>query len=452
MKRIFRLIFILFAVSVISFWICSHTDTDPIEQWCMIQHNENEGLDCFTSEKARLKRKEWGLDLPLFYIDIGTLAEPDTLYKISDKKTQRAAILWLQHCGDWKKVQNYLQTVYSLSNEHQAIQNQHLADSNYFEYQKTAIAIHSLLHESNLQEMKGIIDSLSLFYQQKNLPSSTLLRLTDASKALSEKKFIIRNYIPRLSFLGLNNQYHHWLMKVLKGDFGNSYRTNQPVSERIGEFVARSAMFAFLSFILAYMIAIPMAIVKTVYHDKAVDKVTDVFIFIINALPSFVIAIFLIILFANPDIFDWFLPAYNYSGTWFSRATLPLIAYTIGSANYYTVFIESMLITEMQQDYIRTAYAKGLKANLIYLRHAFKNILVPLFTSSASLLPSLIGGSIVLEYVFSIGGMGEEAFTAVQNLDIPMILAIMTITGLLTVLGYMVTDIASQWVDKRIKR
>ncbi len=445
LKRFFKLIFILFAVSTLSFWICNHTNTDPIEQWCMLQHNENEGFDCIYSEEAALKRKEWGLDLPLFYVEISTWAEPDTLYKITDKKKQKAALIWLQHCGDWQKVQNYLIASDALSKEFQYIINQHLTDSNYFEYTHIQREIHALSLETDSLELSQI----SAF---PSLPSPSLPLFSQSANAMFKPKFNIKNYMPKISFFGFDNQYHQWLIQVLQGNWGKSYRTNQAVSDRIWDFVGRSAMFALLSFVLAYMIAIPLGVLKTAYHHSFLDKATDAFIFIINALPSFAIGIFLIVFFANPDIFDWFSPTYNSKGTWFERATLPLIAYTIGSATYLTTFIQSLLLAEMQQDYIRTARAKGLCENFIYLRHAFKNILVPLLTSSAGLLPSLIGGSLALEYVFSIGGMGEEALAAIQNVDIPMILAIMTITGLLTVVGYMITDIFSYIIDRRMSK
>ncbi len=454
MKRFLRLIFILFAVSLISFWICSHTNTDPIEQWCMMQQNENEGItDCSMAENTNLKRKEWRLDLPLFYIGFGTWAEPDTLYKISNKNTQKTALIALQKSGkDWAEIQVYFKTIYALQKNFETIKNQHISDSNYFEYASINHEIYTLFQESESPKIIYSLSEIELFYTQNHLSSPHFILLTQQNPFLAEKHFNIKNYLPKISFYGLSNQYHQWLIKVLQGDFGKSYRTNQSVSERIGDFVARSAMFALLSFLLAYLIAIPLGILKTAYQGSLFDKGTDSFIFIINALPTFIVGIFLIIIFANPDIFNWFLPAYSYTGSWFSRATLPLIAYTVGSAATLTALINSLLTTEMQQDYIRTAQAKGLKSTLVYIRHAFKNILIPLLSNSASLLPSLIGGSITLEYVFSIGGMGQEAFIAIQSLDIPMVLAIMTLTGLLTVLGYMITDSLSILIDKRIEK
>lgn len=419
----------------------------------MMQQNENEGIiDCSMNENASLKRKSWGLDLPLFYVGFGTWAEPDTLYKISNKNTQKAALVALQKSGkDWAEIQVYFKEIYTLKRQFQIIQNQHLNDSNYFDYARINQEIYSLLQESESDKINNSLSEIELFYTQNQLQLPDFTLLTHKNPFSTAGKFNIKNYIPKISFYGLSNQYHQWLVKVLQGDFGKSYRTNQAVSERIGDFVTRSAMFALLSFFFAFLIAIPLGVLKTAYQNSLFDKSTDAFIFIINALPAFVIGIFLIIIFANPDIFNWFLPAYSYTGSWFSRATLPLIAYTVGSAASLTAFIHSLLTAEMQQDYIRTAQAKGLQARLIYIRHAFKNILIPLLSNSASLLPSLIGGSITLEYVFSIGGMGEEAFIAIQSLDIPMVLAIMTLTGLLTVLGYMITDTLSIWIDKRIE-
>ncbi len=450
LKRFFRLLFILFCVSLISFWICSHTNINPVEQWCISQKEDFEGFDCIYSEQSVLKRKEWGLDLPLFYVEISTWAEPDTLYKIADKKVKQCLVLLLQKGNTWQNVQSYHKNLYLLQQEHSKIKDSFQNDSSFIEYDKANMAVKDLFYETERAEIAHNIQVIQSFYQKYKHSSPTLLQIAAQSAQIRDYQFNIKNYLPTIHFYGSQNQYHQWLVKVLQGDFGKSYRTNQPIAERIGDFVGRSSMFALLSFVLALIISIPLGTFMAVYQHSFFDKITEAFIFIINSLPTFIIGIFLIIFFANPNIFNWFLPSYNYQGTWIERATLPLITYTIGGICFYSIFIKSLLIRELGQDYIRTAKAKGLKEWSIYFKHALKNILVPLATASAGLLPSLIGGSVAIEYIFSIGGMGEEAMTAIQNLDIPMVLAIMTITAFLTVVGYMISDVFSYFIDKRI--
>ena len=185
---------------------------------------------------------------------------------------------------------------------------------------------------------------------------------------------------------------------------------------------------------------------------------------LLYAVPAFFVATLLIMLFANPDLIKWFpssgvAPAEGFDKSlsfWKIIRTsipyliLPLICYTYGSLAFLSRAIRSGVQEEMKKAYILTARAKGLQENDVIWKHAFRNALFPLITILAYVLPGIIGGSVILETIFSIPGLGSEIINAVFNQDYPVIIAVFLITGLLTMTGYFLADILYSLADPRI--
>ena len=129
---------------------------------------------------------------------------------------------------------------------------------------------------------------------------------------------------------------------------------------------------------------------------------------------------------------------------------LPIITYTYGSFAFLSRIMRIGMIDIVSQDYIRTARAKGLGEKKVILKHALRNSLLPIITVFAAIFPMAIGGSIIIEMIFSIPGMGLEIFTSILNYDYPMIVTVFTLSGFLTMLGYLIADILYAVVDPRI--
>jgi len=129
---------------------------------------------------------------------------------------------------------------------------------------------------------------------------------------------------------------------------------------------------------------------------------------------------------------------------------LPIITYTYGSFAFLSRIMRIGMIEVVSQDYIRTARAKGLSEKKVILKHALRNSLLPILTVFASIFPVAIGGSVIIEVIFSIPGMGVEVYNSILNYDYPMIITVFTITGFLTMLGYLIVDILYAVVDPRI--
>ncbi|MGZ6540057.1 MAG: ABC transporter permease, partial [Bacteroidia bacterium] len=225
-----------------------------------------------------------------------------------------------------------------------------------------------------------------------------------------------------------------------------------------------SLFFSMLSVILAYAVSIPVGVKAAAKRGSRFDKISSLTLFILYSMPSFWLATLLLMTFANPDVVHLFpasgvKPALGYPDgaslfekikISFPYIILPAICYTYSSFAFLSRTMRVSMIEIISQDYIRTAHAKGLSEKIVIWKHAFRNALLPIITVFANVFPAAIGGSVIIESIFTIPGMGSETIYAIQNNDYPMIIAVLTITAFLTLVGYLISDILYAIVDPRI--
>jgi len=218
------------------------------------------------------------------------------------------------------------------------------------------------------------------------------------------------------------------------------------------------------SVILSYLVSVPVGILAASKRGGRFDRWSSVILYSLYSLPSFFVATVLLYTFANPDFFAWFPESGIYDpetfdGNWSAWKKikhqapffiLPLIAYTYSSFAFLSRIMRAGVIDVIEKDYVRTARAKGLSEKRVLLKHVLRNSAIPIITVFANIFPAAVGGSVILESIFDIPGMGKVGYEAILNLDYPMILAVFTISGGLTVFGYIVADILYAVVDPRI--
>mgnify|MGYP001851847703 FL=1 len=262
------------------------------------------------------------------------------------------------------------------------------------------------------------------------------------------------------SFLGICRGYWKWLTAVFHGDLGTSFKYNMPVTEAISRNMWVSFGIALAAFILQYAISIPLGIKAATRQYGAVDYTTTVFAMIGISFPSFFIAILLIKVFAI-DL-GWFpiqgLQDANFTGSgielFFNQLwhiVLPMLAITIVSIGGLMRHTRTNTLEVLNQDYIRTARAKGLSERTVIYKHVFRNTMVPIVTMMAGVIPSLFGGMMILEQVFALPGIGQMAYGALKEGDIPFIMGYNMFIAILTVIGTLLSDITYMIVDPRIK-
>ncbi len=251
---------------------------------------------------------------------------------------------------------------------------------------------------------------------------------------------------------------------VVRGDFGLSFEDGMYVRDKIWNSISVSFWLILCSVILSYLVSVPVGILAASKKGGRFDRWSSVVLYSLYSLPSFFVATILLYTFANPDFFAWFPESGIYDPETFDENwsawekikhqapffVLPLIAYTYSSFAFLSRIMRAGVIDVIEKDYVRTARAKGLSEKRVLLKHVLRNSAIPIITVFANIFPAAVGGSVILESIFDIPGMGKVGYEAILNLDYPMILAVFTISGGLTVFGYIVADILYAVVDPRI--
>lgn len=257
-------------------------------------------------------------------------------------------------------------------------------------------------------------------------------------------------------------RYATWVGNMLRFDFGQSYDHRKPVWEVVKSKFPISIFFGLTSWLLTYLISVPLGIVKALKDRSAFDTVTSLLTSVGYVIPGYVLGVFLIVFFAGGTYLKWFptggitsegwayFPLYWKVLDFLHHMVLPLICYVIGNFAVLTLLMKNSLLEELNKDYIRTALAKGVSYRTAVVHHAVRNSLIPLVTGIGSVFTIIFTGSLLIEKVFEIDGMGRLVYDSMVNRDYNVVLAIIMLTSLLTLIGRLVSDLAYVVVDPRI--
>lgn len=268
----------------------------------------------------------------------------------------------------------------------------------------------------------------------------------------------------QLDALGLNDpvpvQYARWAVKFVQGDMGTSYIRKRPVSTMISERLKNTLWLTGTSFVVALLIAVPIGIYSAYRPYSAADVGATNLSFFGIAVPDFWLGLMLIMLFSvkfglTPIGGAGTLgSAYSGAEVFWDKVRhliLPVTVMATASMAVFTRYMRSSMIEVLSQDYIRTARAKGLREPKVVLKHGVRNALIPVITIIGLSIPGLVGGSVIIETVFSWPGIGKMFIEATFQRDYPVIMALVMIGAVLTILGNLIADIMYAVVDPRIK-
>ncbi len=249
-------------------------------------------------------------------------------------------------------------------------------------------------------------------------------------------------------------RYFTWLGNFVKGDFGTSVNYRRSVTEIIGPRVAVTIYFSVISFLISVPIGIFLGVIAAVHRGQWKDTVVTLIANICACLPQFWVAILCLYIFVMQlhwfpaRGFTWFFEDFGLS---FRQSVLPLFCLVVGSVAGLARQTRSSMLEVIRQDYVVTARSKGLKERKIIYIHALKNGLIPVISNLGMRLAHLVGGSMFVESVFSIPGMGSLFVLAIGAKDIPLIQACVLLTALVSCVAYIITDIAYAAADPRIQ-
>ena len=265
------------------------------------------------------------------------------------------------------------------------------------------------------------------------------------------------------SFMGIVKGYIDWLKNALGGDLGESFIYEKPVAEVIADKMWISFIISGIALIFEFVIAIPLGVSSAVKQYLIQDYLVTILTMIGISFPSFFFADILIKVFAvelgwlpvtgqtsaNVDIST--ISTFEYLMSNLSHLILPMVTLVVLSIGGMMRYTRTNTLEVLNADYIRTARAKGLSEKKVIYKHAFRNTLIPLVTIFAGILPSLFGGAMIVEQVFGIEGIGNIAYKALRQGDIPFIMGYNMFLAVLTVIGTLLSDIMYAVVDPRVK-
>jgi peptide/nickel transport system permease protein len=265
-------------------------------------------------------------------------------------------------------------------------------------------------------------------------------------------------------------QYGMWLKKIVRLDFGESFSSDRrSVMEKIWDskkpLLERRLFVTFminlLSMIIIFLIAIPIGISSATHQHSLYDKITTTTVFIGFAMPSFWLALLLMMFFGV--YLDWLpvsqLKSMNYDSLTLpgkiwdlaKHLILPIFVSAFGGLAADSRYMRSSMLDVIRQDYVTVARAKGLPEKTVIYRHALRNALLPIITLLGLSVPGLIGGSVIFENIFGIPGMGQLFYMSVMTRDYPTVMGILTIGAMLTLFGNLLADIGYMLADPRIR-
>lgn len=259
----------------------------------------------------------------------------------------------------------------------------------------------------------------------------------------------------------LHIQYLDWLRRFVTLDLGRSFVDGAPVSRKILDRLPITVAINLLTLAVIVLVAFPIGILSATRQYSWMDKATTLFVYIGFSLPSFWLALLLMLLFG---VYLGWLPLSGYQSLttaqlsplerlidWARHLILPVLTASLIGLAGYSRYLRSEMLEVIRQDYIQTARAKGLSERQVIYKHALRNALIPVVTLMGLELPTLIGGSVIIETIFAIPGIGQLSFQSVLARDYPVIMGLTVFAAVLTLIGNLLADLSYAWVNPRIR-
>lgn len=464
-KRLLLFVPTLLLVSLLAFGLSKLAPGDPVSQYLVDDRfgNISRPADYLNAENAyRQAASTLNLDRPAFYFSFKPAAFPDTLYRVAIQFRRETLQKLIGQYGNWPQIEAWHNGIRSLDLKMLA-----LPDS-----QRLALTpFRQPLRELYVAYDQGVISSRLDEMESALRADSTLLAALGADFNVLRKKYeaVLQEATPgklktpSIRWNGLDNQYHRWLTGFLKGDFGISVYERKPVTEKVMPALFWTVVMNLAAILLAFLLAVPLGIWAAVKQGKTFDRVTTLGLFMLYSLPAFWVGTMLVIFFTTKEYgMDIFAgpglgnipigaPWWRKIGLALPHLVLPVICITYPALAFIARQARGGMAEVLGQDYIRTARAKGLPEGQVIWQHGFRNALFPIITLLASVLPAAIAGSVAIEVIFNIPGMGWLMWNAIFQKDWPIVFTILMLGSFLTIAGMLLADVLYAWVDPRVR-
>ena len=442
LRKLVYLPFSLLLLSLLCFALSRATPSDPVSQQMSVEGirpGQNDPTAYYRTYRRMAARM--GYDLPPFYFTVANASLPDTLHRILPKSRRQTIRSLAARFGDWPRVQRYAAAVKA-------------AEDTATNPVVLATARRLLLRA----EPEYIERQLSRLPDE---PSGAGMRL--AYRNLVRHARPSRQLLPRLTWNGKQNQYHRYMTRLLHGDLGVSYADGRPVADKLAAAIPNTALLNGITLFIVYLLAVPLGLYMAYYRHSTFDRWATLLTFLAFGLPAFWVATLLANFFTTPAYgLDWF-ESMGFGnvppGSTFLEVAairlrhlfLPVVCLAYPSLAYVSRHLRSAAISELEKPYVRTAYMKGLHGRRVLWGHVFRNASFPLVTLLGGLLPALLAGSVLIEQIFNLPGMGQLLYDSATSRDWPVVIALVLVNGLLTVVGLLLADVGYAVLDPRVR-
>lgn len=447
LRRLLLLPLSLFLLSLACFGLRQITPGDPVQRLLPAGDTQRAVTDPAAYDRSyRRAATALGLDRPVFYFTLRNGALPDTLHRVA-RPGERAMLRALTlHSGNWPAVQNYYRELRALA---------YAPDTPEGPRTETRAVLLRLLLQDDAGRTERTLATLA-----NDPATASLQQVFPALQSPDNRAALL---LPAFKWNGTDNQYHHWLASLLSGNLGNSLENRRPVGEEILRAAKWTALINGFALLLVYLIAIPQGLYAAGYRGSWFDRLSTTGLFILFGIPSFWLATLMANFLTTPAFGLDLFPSMGV-GTVPEGASLftllrvraghlflPVVCMAYPSWAYVSRHLRSSAVTELDRAYVKTARLKGLSRSAILWRHVFRNASFPIITLLAGVFPALLAGSILIERIFDIPGMGQLLFNAARNGDWPVVIPLVLFNGILTALGLLLADLGYALADPRVR-
>lgn len=471
LRRIFLAIPTLLVVSLLAFGLIKFSPGDPVVN--VFGEDSYSSLDPQAQAASyRAKAERLGVHLPTFYFALSTRAYPDTLWRIFPLERRERLEKLIGQSGNWPAVR---ECDAAISTTIRAVESlpESLPQTVLLRQELTQLlkADRLLLLDTSLARLSALAlaipqDSVKPATDATRRFNTALARLDAAIQGLRNNPAPNNLRIPAFHWYGLENQYHRWLIGLLTGNMGLTRNKREVWAELRPSLITTMSVNG-LAILLAYLLAVPLGVEMARQKGRRLDRWGKRSLFFLYSTPVFWLGGLLIMLFTSTDwgravlpsvyfnVEDWWNPEeMSFPEWWVGRASkclLPIVILTLYAVTVLALQMRAGMLGALKEDYVRTAWAKGLGEEGVYWHHAFRNALFPIITVFASVLPGVLAGSLVVETMFNFPGIGTKTLWAYTSQDLPLLSAIMMLAATLTIVGGLLADILYAWADPRVR-
>ena len=454
LKRISTLLLSLWIISVCLFFLQKNATVDVVMLQSKARSNGSFYVHPLAAEKVyRAEAVRLNLDRPLFYFAMKPVMFPDTFYKVQYPEAVKVQKKLLLATGDWALVQTYFQTLTAFYEKVARTENgqvsifwkqqlQEMANTADLSVVKAACQASDEMREPYIEELRKI--------------EGLLIRLSYQSPSFF-------SWLPFPRWNGFDNQFHLWFSKIIHGDIGISSRDGRPVLDKLKEAIPWTLWVNGLAILLAYMFAMPVGILMAVLPKSRWLRWINNFLLALYALPAFWVGSMLLFQATLPEYGFSFFSISGWSGLqreggflsqpipFLLQLSLPVFCMSYGLAAYLTSYMQSTFSKVLKEPYMLFAKTKGISRTRLYFKHALPNALLPQIVFVAGIIPALITGSVVIEVIFNIPGMGRLFIDSMLSQDFTTVYSFVLLVSVLTAVGLIVSDILLVVTDPRIR-